>query len=181
MSEIEELQSRITAALDRIAEGLDRDHARDEDVLPVNAQEIDALQQELEEEKLANEQLKERNKVLNSRLQDLAEQIETLEANHEQAVTGFDASLQSLRQANAGLRENNGALREANAAGVGEAHLINKAMMTELDSLRADRTAERTETSTILAELERVVANATEDDPVKEDASQSSPEETGEV
>ncbi len=179
MGEIDELQSRITAALDRIAAGLARDADANADTVALSitkTQEIETLQQELEEEKLANEQLKERNSALHEKLQNLTQSIEALEADHTQTVAGLDASLQSLRQANAGLRENNTALREANAAGVGEAHLINKAMMTELDSLRADRTAERTETSTILAELERVVASATEDSP-----GEDSPEKTGEA
>ncbi len=46
--------------------------------------------------------------------------------------------LQRLKRINDQLRQNNQALREANEDGVGDPHLINKAMMTELEALARD-------------------------------------------
>ena len=66
----------------------------------------------------------------------------------------LDIDLQRVRRANAQLSEACKALRDANAEGVGDAHLINKSMMTELDALRAARTADVAEADAILANLQ---------------------------
>ena len=60
MSDIDELQRRITAAMDRVAAGLDQLGAN-------SGGDSAALGQALEEEKLANAQLAERVRVLNQR------------------------------------------------------------------------------------------------------------------
>ena len=62
------------------------------------------------------------------------------------------------------MRDNNNALREANAAGVGEPHLINKAMLAELEGLRATRATDRAEVEAILADLDAVIDGAGGDD-----------------
>ena len=51
------------------------------------------------------------------------------------------------------LRDTNEEMRGALADNVGEPHLINKAMLAELEALRADRAAEQAETHTIIAAL----------------------------
>lgn len=149
MSQIEELQGRLAAALERIAQGVDR-YSEEGAVDPAQ---VEALQQELEDERIANAQLKERIKMLRKRLERVDAELETARAAATEVVAKVDADLQGLREANAQLREINAKLREANEAGVGEPHLINKAMMAELEALRASRTAERSETEAIYAEL----------------------------
>jgi len=52
------------------------------------------------------------------------------------------------------------ALRTANEAGVGEPHLINKAMMAELEALRASRATDVAEADAILGALTPLVAKA---------------------
>ena len=140
MDQIEELQGRINAAMDRIAAGVERlDQARGQ------ADETAALTEALDEEKLANAQLKERLRALNTRHFD---EIEALKAQladtterdrlqaqldtQAEAMARLDMDVQRLRQANDQLRASNAALRKANEAGVGEPHLINKAMLAEL-------------------------------------------------
>jgi hypothetical protein len=59
-----------------------------------------------------------------------------------------------MRRVNASLREQLEALRTAQAAGVTDASLINKAMLTELETLRATRLTEIAEMDDILAALE---------------------------
>lgn len=166
MSEIEELQRRINAALDRIGSGLEA--GTDAVADPAELAEV---RQALEDEKLANEQLEERVKTLRDKRNALEEELEALREQNAQSLSRLDGELQSLRRANQQLRDNNVALREANAAGVGEAHLINKSMMAELESLRANHATDRAETSAILSELTAVLEGAeTPDTPKSEDA-----------
>lgn len=192
MSQIEDLQSRITAAIERIgggisalteraeaaraaaqaateaAEDVARDARRDPDA---------ALVAELDEEKMANAQLHQRLRLLKDRhAQDLAEletrlqaaprgglALETLKkevAAQSEAMARLDGDVQRLRQSNDQLRAANAALREANAEGVGEPHLINKAMLAELEGLRAARATDAAEAGVVLAKLESLIGNA---------------------
>lgn len=143
MSDIEDFQSRIMAALDRASAGVEK----------LGGGDSEALQKALDEERTANAQLNERVRVLGER-QDRA--LEALEAKAKEAAArmqALDLELQRLRRANAQLTEACEALRDANAEGVGEPHLINKAMMAELEAMRAMRNAERAEAEEIIAAL----------------------------
>ncbi|MBE0452460.1 MAG: hypothetical protein IBX58_02135 [Roseovarius sp.] len=128
--------------------------------------EAEGLRQALDEEKLANAQLEERVRVLHARLEALEAERAATEGDHAGTLLRLDSDLQSLRKANAQLRESNAALRAAHEAGVADPHLINKAMMAELEALRAARAVEQGEVALVLAEIDRVVAgsaNETED------------------
>ncbi|WP_299739216.1 hypothetical protein [uncultured Roseobacter sp.] len=145
MSEIEELNSRIMQALDRVAQGVD--------ALGDGGESVEALKQALDEEKTVNAQLNERVRALGERQ---AKALEELEARAEETagrMSKFDEDLQRLRRANGQLSEACEALRNANAEGVGEPHLINKAMMAELEALRAARNAEISQADEIIAAL----------------------------
>lgn len=165
MSQIDDLQSRITAALDRISQGLEGMSAQAD----ADPEELEALRQQLDDEKTANAQLEERLKRMKEKLD--AAEAAAVEASNQQneALTKLDKDLQSLRRANTQLRDNNKALREANQAGIAEPHLINKAMLSELEGLRAARAADRAETEAVLAEMTRL-ANAAADSQTSEDA-----------
>ncbi|MFK7937975.1 MAG: hypothetical protein AB8B82_01255 [Roseovarius sp.] len=155
MSQIDDLQSRITAALDRISQGLEGLSGQTGD----DPQALAEMQQKLDDEQTANAQLEERLKRMKEKLDAVeASAAETARSGRE-GLAKLDGDLQSLRRANAQLRDNNKALREANEAGVAEPHLINKAMLSELEGLRAARAADRAESEAVLAELTRV-ANA---------------------
>lgn len=155
MSQIEELQGRIAAALDRIGSGLENSPDAPEDT-----GEIARLKQELEDEKLASEQLRERVKALREHREKAEAQLEEHKAAAEAGLKSFDATLQSLRATNDQLRDNNAKLREAAQAGVVEPHLINKAMMAELEGLRAARSADRAEANALLTELNAAIDGA---------------------
>ena len=153
MNDIEELQRRITAAMDRVAYGLEQlSGAASGDVAEVT--------RALEDEKLANAQLSERMRVLTDRQEQelgaLKEATETTSSRTQE----LDLELQRLRKANAELRQSNQALRAANEAGVGEPHLINKSMMAELEALRAIRAADVSETNVIIDALTPLVNSA---------------------
>lgn len=146
MSDIDGLQQRLTAAMDRIATGLDG-------LDTVGADDTAALQAALDDERVANAQLTERVRKLSER-QDAALADAKAVADSAQArVEELDLELQRLRTANEQLRESNAALRTANEEGVGEAHLINKSMMAELEGLRAARAADVAEANSIIGAL----------------------------
>lgn len=164
MSDIEELQRRITAAMDQIAFGLEKlgpaaSAGPDEDTL-----------RQLEEEKTANAQLQERVRALRTKSDS---EIATLRAQVDEGqsrMATLDVELQRVRRANAQLTDACAALRAANSEGVGEPHLINKAMLAELEALRAARAADVAEASVILASLQPLVEAAAKDTPTQEDA-----------
>lgn len=154
MSDIDDLQARINAALDRVSAGVE--------TLTANSADAVQLQADLEEEKTVTAQLEERLRVLKDKqAADLASVSAQLQETRG-TVEALDVEMQRLRQANEGLREANMALRDANAEGVGDAHLINKAMLAELEALRAARAAEAAEATAILAALTPVL-NTTAD------------------
>ncbi len=149
MSSIEELEGRIVAAMDRIAQGVSG--------LGPSGDSED-IKTALEDERLANAQL-------NERLKKLADQLETTQSQAQERtdlaakrIQSLDLELQRLRKATEQLRESNAALREANEAGVGDAHLINKAMLAELEALRASRAADVAEADTILSAMDAILS-----------------------
>ena len=164
MSDIEELQRRITAAMDQVAFGLAKmgpatAAGPDEDTLRL-----------LEEERTANAQLQERVRGLRTKseaeLAALRAQVEEGDARMAQ----LDIELQRVRRANTQLSDACTALREANTEGVGDAHLINKSMLAELEALRASRAADVAEASVILASLQPLVDAVSDTKPTQGDA-----------
>nr|WP_249200237.1 hypothetical protein [Thetidibacter halocola] len=167
------MQTRLAQALERIGRTVEGYEPPGAAPMPVaepppaaapeaDPEELRALQEALDEERLANAQLEERVRLLKARTGEggdtaaLREQI----AAQREAVAGLDAEMQRLRQANDALREVSQALREANAKGVGEPHLINKAILAELDSLRAARAVDAAEAQALMSALTPILAEA---------------------
>lgn len=146
MSEIEQLSSRIMAAMDRVASGLDALSGPD-------SGEAEALRNALEEERQVNAQLTERVRVLGERQEEALAAMEAKAAEAQDRIDRVDTELQQLRRAQDMLAEASNALREANAAGVGDPALINSALQAELDALHAMRRAELAEADEIVAGL----------------------------
>ncbi len=155
MSEIEELERRLISALNRIETGV-AGLARPVEVADTSDQESD-LQEALEAERMANAQLEERVKAIKSKQENMVASLEAQVKDLTQAAANDTATLRQLKQVNAQLRESNAALREANEAGVGDAHLINKAMLAELEALRATRAADVNDMDSILADLKPLI------------------------
>lgn len=159
MTDITEFERRISAALGRISEGLNQiETAPPPD--PVDDSEMIALRDALEEERTANAQLEERVKSIHEQQEQQESAVASLTADlatarDQASQNATDA--QRLESVNAQLRADNQALRAANETGVGDPDLINKAMTTELDSLRLSRDADRTELDMILSELKPLV------------------------
>ncbi|MEO0401403.1 MAG: hypothetical protein AAF214_03410 [Pseudomonadota bacterium] len=159
MSEIDGLQQRLTAAMDRIATGMAA-------LGPAGAGDTSALETALEDERLANAQLNERVRKLSERQESAAAEAREVAAAAQARVSELDLELQRLRLANDQLRQSNAALRTANEEGVGEPHLINKAMMAELEALRAARAADVAEATSIIGALTPLLdqSDATEEE-----------------
>jgi DNA repair exonuclease SbcCD ATPase subunit len=157
MQEIAELERRITAALERIGRGLD---SRQES--PGVAGEVATLRAALEDERMVNAQLQERLRVIKERASPaVAPPPAEADARVDVLMRQLDQQgleLQRMRQTTAQLREQLRSLREAAEAQVVEPQMINRAMMAELDALRADRAADIAELDEILAELSPLIA-----------------------
>lgn len=154
MSDISELETRITTALERISSGLSALSPQ----ASGSGEEIARLKAELDEERTANSQLAERVKALQqgraeelSRLRDEMDRMTTQLATDEQVLS-------KMRQVNADLRASNDALRDAVGAGVADAELVNSAMATELEGLRVAQSADRAELDAVLGELGQLIA-----------------------
>lgn len=153
MSDISDFERRITAALDRAQQALEQLGAGD-------AGESVALAAELEAERVANQQLEERVRAIKDKQETMIAQLEADVRGLKEALSARDAEVQTMRSVNENLRASNAALREANAQGLAEPDLVNSAMVTELDSLRAAREADRAEIEEILAVLEPALKEA---------------------
>jgi hypothetical protein len=160
MQDITELEKRISAALERIGKGMDRLSTQARTASPsspasssASAAPVDAtLRAQLEEEKSLTAQLQARLRAARDREAkgDLQEKVDRLTQDLD--VQGLE--LQRMRRVNASLREQLEALRTAQASGLSDPGLINKAMLTELEALRATRLSEMAEMDEILAALE---------------------------
>ncbi|WP_375173304.1 hypothetical protein [Pseudooceanicola sp.] len=140
MSEIDELQRRIGAALDRIGQGiapLTSPGAGTDDA----AQPVGDIAKDLADAQEAR-----------SRLQDQLAEMER--------------DIARLKKSNDQLREVNEALRTANEAQVGDSQLINSALSAEVEALRASHAASQTEVRAILDALTPLVG----DTPATEEA-----------
>jgi DNA repair exonuclease SbcCD ATPase subunit len=178
MSEIAQFETRISAALDRIraaaasanagpepapapaADG-QADGVADQAATPEAdaAPEVDVaeLRRQLDEERTANAQLEERVKTLKHRQDGKLSELENAVAAGRKRAAKMDRQLQRLRQVNAELRQINDQLRQAIEAGISEPHLVNKAMMAELEALRATRAADAAEMDAIMGELRPIL------------------------
>ena len=160
MAEISDLEQRIKDALARISAGVENlGGAAPVADTGVDSAEVAALKESLEAEKLANSQLEERIRSLHAqheeKMRALEEHVETLKtANHE--IRGRN---QQIKRTNQHLNASLQSLREAAQSGV-EPHLINQAMMSELDGLRAMRDSDRAELDAILGQLQPMLKEA---------------------
>jgi chromosome segregation ATPase len=147
MSEIEELRDRIEQAFAVIEAGLAQmQPVPDEQIDPA---EVAALRAEIAEERVVQAQLEERIRALKDKHDKRVAELEAAVAAERARLAALDHDLQGLRQSNADLRDVAGQLRAALAEEVAEPELVNRAMLAEIEALRATRAAD-------LAEIEAV-------------------------
>ncbi|MGB0960041.1 MAG: hypothetical protein ACPGVK_07315 [Halocynthiibacter sp.] len=159
MGKIQDLEARLTEALKRIESGAtqlqlpveNKDDVEKRDA--EHARVVEDLQTALSDEKLVTAQLEERLTGVNATHETALADKEAALAKMREENETLHRSIAQLRDVNGHLRGNADALREANEQGVGDAHLINKTMQTELESLRAERRAEALELENIATAL----------------------------
>jgi chromosome segregation ATPase len=148
MSEIDEFRNRIGQALATIAAGI-------EELGPVpvatgiDPAEVETLRRDLAEERIVQAQLEERIRVLKDRHDRKVAELEAALATERDRIGSLDHAVQRLRQSNADLRELAGQLRAALDEEIADPALVNRAMLAEIEALRATRAAD-------LAEIEAV-------------------------
>jgi len=151
MSNIEELERRISAAFDRIGQAVDS-------FVPAPPG-IDtaALQDALQAEQATNTELTERLRVMTLRGEsDAAEATEKV-GRLVRALDAQGIELQRLKNTVVQLRESLRALREAQTEGLADPHLLNTAILVELEALHATRLTEMAQMEEILAELHPLI------------------------
>lgn len=160
MQEITALEQRIAAALDRIGRKLDQPApvprvqpvVDDMPELPGEAAAVAALRAQLDDERALTIRLQKQLRVSKEREAKGDTQGKIDKLTQELDVQGLE--MQRMRRVNTALLQQVEALREAQMNGVTEPQLVNKALVVELDALRALRLTEMAEMDEILAALE---------------------------
>ena len=157
MTPLEDLERRIAAAFDRIAQAAE--HAPAPAPLEDKSEELSALRLALEEERTANAQLEERVRSIREKQETQVMALQAQVDDQKAAMAKLDGALQSLRSAAQVLRDNNQALRAALEQGGADPSLLDQALQAELDSLRADRAAEQAEVAAVFGALAPLLAD----------------------
>lgn len=176
MSDIAALEGRITAALDRIRQGLEaagsgaaaRDalqaeldaekqgRAQDLEVMSALKAEVDAAR---DEKAAMAEALRVASEGKDVEVAALTQAAASQAASHQEQIRKLDEELQRLRASNAQMREMNTQLREAVTAGLAP-ELIADAAAAEVAAMQAQRSAEAAEIDTLLASLKPLLQEA---------------------
>ncbi|ARE42056.1 hypothetical protein RGUI_3915 [Rhodovulum sp. P5] len=151
MSDIDELERRLSSALERIGQGLGG--LEKADPSRADTAEVEGLREALETERASNAQLNDRVKAISERQETQVARLEQRAGEMAARIEELETEIERLRAVNARLRETSTALRTANAQGLGDSSAINAAMEAELDALKQLRESDRAELSAILADL----------------------------
>ncbi|HMO07117.1 MAG TPA: hypothetical protein PKD10_05640 [Paracoccaceae bacterium] len=162
-TDLGEMARRLTAALDRIGKGIEPSPPAAAPAAAPKAgkgDDLARLQEELEVEKAANAQLAERLKAVRERDGQSKAQAEARIETMTRQLDLQGLELARLRKTTVQLREALRMMSEGAAGATPEPHLINKAMLAELEALRALRQSEASELDEILAALDPLVKPA---------------------
>ncbi len=164
VSDIAELERRLSAALDRIRIGLAAQASAPKAGVSVDTADLEArverLQVELAAEKQAVADLEARVKTLKERQESKIADLSAAAEAAKSQVIALAADLQALRETHAEVRVTSDRLRSAAETGVVEPELINRAMQAELEALRAERQTDAAEIAAVLAALAPIIEEA---------------------
>ena len=150
--ELQDIETRLTAALARIESGLAAQGERAAEG-EAAAEHSARLEAQLEEERVANAQLEERVKSLKDRQEGRIARLEAQIGEERERAARLDDEMQALRQSNAELSELTEALRRAMLDELPDEALVNRAVLAELEALKAQHDADRAEVEEILGTL----------------------------
>ncbi len=154
MSKGSELEKRLGRALDRIArsaQGLGRASEA------ATAAPTEELQAQLDAERRKNAKLSERVNAVRQRQDSSFATLERRLARMTEQLDLQSLEMLRLKKANTKLIEANRKLREDTEANVIEASTVNRALLAELEALRAERAAEMAEMEDVLGELKPMI------------------------
>ena len=160
MKDLTELEQRLATALDRIGAGL---AALPEASATVAPQVTSDLQRALDDELMLTAQLQERLSAVKEKDTLLQAQLNAKVDQMSRLLESQGAEIKRMRSTTVQLREVLRILREASAQGLSDPHLVNRAMLAELEALRATRQTEVAEMDEILAELAPLIEEVRED------------------
>jgi len=182
MSDVSEdmagLEARMTAALARIQAGIEKlpaaaflaDPTIGEayDAPPVadagGSEKVAELEAKLEEERTANAQLEQRVRQIKRRQESRVSELEAEVARVQAQLVDIEKQNAKLRRTGAEMRSALEDLQTSARDGGGpEARLINRAMMAELEALRAERAADAADIGALISTLEPLLEGAQED------------------
>ncbi len=163
MQDIAELERRITAALDRIGSGIDQMSgsapAKESVAVDASSKELARMQAALDEERMVTAQLNERLKSVKEKEALLRSELDEKCQRLTRQLDTQGLELQRMRKSAVQLREQLREIREAQLRDT-DPHLVNKAMLTELEALRATRLTEMAEMDELIAELSPLLEEA---------------------
>jgi len=151
MSEIAELERRITAALERIERGIEREAPRVPSSASGGPPAPEAAMAALVAERdvaLADAQA----------ARDQSARLQAAVSLLTRQLDGHGLDMQRMRKTVIQLRETLRGLREAQAAALPDAGLVHTALIAELEALRTERHADLIEMEAIIAELKPLTA-----------------------
>ena len=160
MQNLTELEQRLATALDRIGTGL---AALPAPAAILSPQITSDLQQALDDERMVSAQLNERLRAVKEKETEAKAQHDAKLDQMSQLLDSQGSELKRMRNTAVQLREVLRILREASAQGLSDPHLLNRAMLAELEALRATRQTEVAEMDEILAELAPLIEEVRED------------------
>jgi uncharacterized protein YhaN len=156
MSNVSDLERRLSRALDRIAKLAE--------VLPAKSPQAsisanqDTLRKELDAERVKSAQLSERLSTLRQRQESSFATLERRLARMTEQLDLQSLEMLRLKKANTKLIDANRQLREGHEAQVIEPSTINRSLIAELEALRAERAAEAAEMEDVLGELKPLIS-----------------------
>ncbi len=161
MQDLADVEQRLAAALDRIDASMKMLPASS--ALAVVAKSGEDLQMALDEERMLSAQLNERLRAIKDKEIQTQAQLSAKLNQMSNQLDAQGAELKRMRNTNAQLNEILRILRESAAQGVSDPHLVNRAMLAELDALRATRLTEVAQMDELLAELSPLIEEVRED------------------
>lgn len=165
MGNVKELEQRLGRALERIS----RSAARRVAPAPAPVADPDAaaeaaeLRAQLASERAKTAQLTERVNAVKQRQESSFTTLERRLARMTEQLDLQSLEMLRLKKANTKLIEANRQLREGHEAMVIEPSAVNRALLAELEALRAERAADVAEMEDVLGELKPLLATGTPD------------------
>jgi len=165
MGNVKELEQRLGRALERIAQSASRRSvpAPVPTTEPDSAAELAELRAQLVSERAKTAQLTERVNAVKQRQESSFTTLERRLARMTEQLDLQSLEMLRLKKANTKLIEANRQLREGVEAKVIEPSAVNRALLAELEALRAERAADIAEMEDVLGELKPLLANGSPD------------------